>query len=230
KTKVIAISHVQFTSGFKTDLQKLGLFCKEHNIDLIVDAAQSLGCLPLYPEEWNVSAVVSSGWKWLMGPIGTGILYTSPQLREKLNITMAGADMMKQGQDYLNHTWQPLHCGGLFEYSTVSISLLAGLDVCIREISLKYGIENVFKENQRLQKLFLDGLNNKDIRPVIFSEENRSGILALDCKKDPNMMMKELYKKGIICTSRGNYLRFAPHIYNSDEEVCRLLAFLNTYK
>ncbi|MCB1166784.1 MAG: aminotransferase class V-fold PLP-dependent enzyme, partial [Leptospiraceae bacterium] len=107
KTRMIAISHVQFTSGFACDLEAMGKLCKGHGIDLIVDGAQSMGCLPLYPEKWNIAAIAASGWKWMMGPVGTGILYTSPDFRSRIRQTMAGADLMKQGQDYLNHSWQP---------------------------------------------------------------------------------------------------------------------------
>jgi len=107
RTRVLAISHVQFTSGFAADLEAVGQFCHDRGIDLIIDAAQSLGCLPVLPERWHIAAVACSGWKWLMGAIGCGLLYTSPALRERLRIVMAGADIVTQGDDYLNHTWHP---------------------------------------------------------------------------------------------------------------------------
>src|SRR5262245_29525743 len=78
RTRVIAISHVQFASGYCADLKPLAELCNSRGIDLVVDAAQSLGCLPIYPEDLQIAAVVTSGWKWLLGPIGSGLLYTSP--------------------------------------------------------------------------------------------------------------------------------------------------------
>jgi cysteine desulfurase/selenocysteine lyase len=81
KTRVVALSHVQFTNGYAADLRTLGEFCRERDIDLIIDAAQSLGVLPLYPEEYGVAAFVASAWKWLLGPRGAGLMYTSPALR-----------------------------------------------------------------------------------------------------------------------------------------------------
>ena len=94
RTRVIAISHVQFTSGFAADMVKLGQFCKDKGIDLVVDAAQSLGCLPVYPEQWNAAAVAAAGWKWMIGPVGTGVMYTRPDFREKIAITMTGACLL----------------------------------------------------------------------------------------------------------------------------------------
>ncbi len=66
RTRMIALSHVQFTSGYAADLAKLGAFCKSKEIDLVIDAAQGLGCLPIYPDEMGISCVASSGWKLLM--------------------------------------------------------------------------------------------------------------------------------------------------------------------
>src|SRR5207302_970015 len=118
RTKIVALSHVQFASGFAADLKALADFCRDQDIDLVLDAAQSLGCLPIYPEELGIAAVVSSGWKWLMGPIGTGLMYTSASFRQKLDLVMVGAETMRQGTDYLNHDWNPHASAKCFEYST----------------------------------------------------------------------------------------------------------------
>ena len=107
RTKIVALSHVQFTSGFAADLQEIGDLCRQKGVDLVIDAAQSLGSLPVYPEKWGISAVASSGWKWLLGPGGSGVFYTSEEFRDKLEFTIAGPDMMKQGFDYLDHSWTP---------------------------------------------------------------------------------------------------------------------------
>src|SRR5690606_1233177 len=90
RTRVIALSHVQFTSGFAADLEYLGACCKERSMDLVIDAAQSLGSLPIFPDEMGIAAVAASGWKWLMGPVGSGLLYTSPAFRDRIATTMAG--------------------------------------------------------------------------------------------------------------------------------------------
>src|SRR6266540_1788758 len=102
---VVALSHVQFASGYCADVKALAEFCKARDIDLVLDVAQSLGSLPIYPEVLQAAALVSSGWKWLLGPVGSGLLYTSPRLRAKLELTMVGAEAMQQGVDYLDHAW-----------------------------------------------------------------------------------------------------------------------------
>ena len=218
ETKIFAISHVQFTSGFTADLEEVGNFCKKRNIDLIVDAAQSLGALPLYPERDHLSAVVSSGWKWLLGPVGTGIMYTSDALRNKLDHVMVGAELMSQGLNYLDHTWNPVTRGKRFEYSTSPLYLAAALTVCINEVPLHFGIEKIRDKIFQLQDVFLEHLDGELSEPLLHEKKHRSGILSL-LTDDPDTVAEKLLQSNIVCTARGGLLRIAPHCYNSSEEL-----------
>src|SRR5690606_41035523 len=116
RTRMIVISHVQFVSGYAADLEKLGVFCNERGIELVVDGAQSLGSLPIDVEKYHISALCGSGWKWLRGPMGIAPFYTSPEMREKLALTVVGAETMVQGTNFLNHDWNPHPSASRFEY------------------------------------------------------------------------------------------------------------------
>ncbi|MBI2805027.1 MAG: aminotransferase class V-fold PLP-dependent enzyme [Planctomycetes bacterium] len=221
RTRIVALSHVQFASGFAADLKSLADFCSAREIDLVVDAAQSLGVLPIEPDEWNIAAVVSSGWKWLMGPIGCGLLYTSKNFRAKLQPVLVGAETMRQGTDYLDHTWNPFDSAKRFEYSTSPIALAAALEACIREAPLRYGVEAIRGEIFRLQDVFLNAVDRTRFRPVFAPEEGRSPILSLIVSGDANALRRLLLKESVITTERGGYLRIAPHFYNTDEEMLR---------
>ncbi|MCB1175165.1 MAG: aminotransferase class V-fold PLP-dependent enzyme [Leptospiraceae bacterium] len=230
RTRVIALSHVQFTSGFAADLKPLGEFCKARNIDLIIDAAQSLGSLPLSPEENNIAAIAASGWKWLLGPIGSGLLYTSPQLRQKLSITAAGADIVSQGDDYLNHSWQPWDDARRFEYSTVSVSQAVALLHCLEELFNPVGILNIREQLQQHRRHLLADLNADFFEPLEFAPENQSAInsFVLPDGLDPALFSKQAAQQGVICSSRGGYLRIAPHFYISADELSEAIGILNT--
>jgi selenocysteine lyase/cysteine desulfurase len=227
RTRIIALSHIQFASGHAADVKLLGQLCKDHNIDLVLDVAQSLGCLPVYPEEYGIAALVSSGWKWLMGPIGTGLLYTSESFRQKLAPVMVGAEMMQQGTDYLNHQWNPHSSAKSFEYSTSPIGLAAALECCLRELPLRYTVEAIAAEIFRLQDVFLDSLDQDRARPLFTPQQQRSSILSLVVPGDANAVRRALQKENVICTERGGYLRFAPHFYNTDDEVVRAARLVN---
>ncbi len=228
RTRIIAISHVQFTSGFAADLPKLGAFCKERGIDLVVDAAQGLGCLPIYPEEYNIACIASAGWKWLLGPVGTGVLYTSPDFRAKVEITMSGADHMVQDTAYLDHTWNPHTTGQKFEYSTVSYAVLDGMATGLEEVFLPNTMEAIRDHNFGLQEQALELLDTSKYQPIVHLPEHRSGILALIPKvSSAKAISAELDKQDIIITPRDGYLRFAPHLCTTEDEVQRAVAALN---
>ncbi len=228
RTRIVALSHVQFTSGYAADLKQLGEFCRAHGIDLVIDAAQSLGCLPIYPEEYHIAAIASSGWKWLLGPAGTGLMYTSPEFRDKLAHVMVGADLMRQGNDYLNHSWQPHRSARRFEYSTSPFTLAGALAASIAQVHLRYGPEPIQREVLRLQDMILDRLDRERFTPVVFPEPHRSGILAVASRTDTAQLVQKLEQQGIICTCRGGYLRLAPHCYTGEEEIERAVAVLNS--
>jgi len=230
RTRLVAVSHVQFTSGFAADLKALGSFCAARGIDLVVDAAQSLGCLPVYPDEWGISAVAASGWKWLLGPVGVGLFYTSPAFRDKLEHVMTGAELMVQGEDYLDHRWAPHGTAKRFEYSTSPMVLAAALTECLKGGALRYGLEALRDEVFRLQDVLLEGLDRDRFAPVEFPEAHRSGILSVACAEDPLSVVKEAASRGVTVSSRGGYLRLAPHFYNDDEEMHRAADVLNGKK
>lgn len=226
RTRIVALSHVQFASGFAADLRQLADFCRARNIDLVLDVAQSLGCLPVYPDELGAAALVSSGWKWLMGPIGTGLLYTSERFRQKLQLTMVGAETMQQGTDYLDHSWKPFASTKCFEYSTSPIALAAALECCVHETALRYGLEVIEAEIYRLQDVFLRKLDRAQCLPVL-PAPHRSPILSLIVPGDVNAVRRAMLKKNVVLTERGGYLRIAPHFYNTDDEMEKAAVLLN---
>uniref|UniRef100_A0A832A0I8 Aminotransferase class V-fold PLP-dependent enzyme n=1 Tax=Desulfacinum infernum TaxID=35837 RepID=A0A832A0I8_9BACT len=227
RTRLIAISHVQFTSGYAADLEELGRFCRERGIDLVVDAAQSLGSLTIEPDRCHIAAIAASGWKWLFGPTGTGLFYTSREFRQKLGDVLVGAEGMIQGDDYLNHTWQPHPSARRFEYSTSPTALAAALKASLRAAILPVGLYNIQEEIFRLQDRILENLDPERYKPVVFARANRSGILSVICRYDPETIMKEAARRGVFVSARSGYLRLAPHWCTSDEEVHRAVSVLN---
>lgn len=221
KTRIIAISHAQFASGYAADLKKLGDFCKDRDIDLVIDAAQSLGVLPIYPERYGISAITASSWKWLLGSRGSGLFYTNPQLREKLQITSVGDSTMKHRLDYLNHNWDPFTSARKFEYSTLPWEHLISLQKVLEDIFIPHGMEAISEEVFRLQDILIQSIDQTYIHPILFPSANRSGILSLQLDCDPQDVVAQLRDQDIILTSQGGYLRIAPHFYIEDSDMVR---------
>jgi selenocysteine lyase/cysteine desulfurase len=223
RTRVVALSTVQFTSGFGVSIESLAEICRSHGIDLILDAAQSLGAVPLQPDEHGIAAVAAPGWKWLLGPIGSGLMYTSPDLRDKLEHVAVGAETMLQGVEYLDHSWAPHRSAKRFEYATASPALVAALEASIAAIHLRYGVAAIRAEILRLQDQLIEALD-----PALFivprrPAVNRSGILGIVPRRGtPEDLVKGLMDRGFVTSSRGGYVRIAPHFFITDEEIARL--------
>ena len=141
---------------------------------------------------------------------------------------MVGAEVMLQGTDYLNHTWQPHQSARRFEYSTSPVTLAAALQACIEGMALRYGLENIRAEVFRLQDIMLENMDRNRFTPVLFPQENRSGILSIICRDDPASIARGMEEKGVICSARGGYLRLAPHFYNNDEEMIKAMDLLSS--
>ena len=205
RTRVVALSHVQFVTGFALDVEAVAGLCRERGIDLVLDAAQSLGALPLMPARLGIAAVAASGWKWLRGPIGTGLMYTSADLRSRLAHVVVGAESMRQGADYLDHTWAPHASAKRFEYATASPALVAALEASIAEI-LREDVATIRARLWRLQDTLIERLDPALYEPLLFAEANRSGILALRCARPPEQLVAALAQAGFAATARGGYL------------------------
>lgn len=228
KTRVVAMSHVQFASGFAADLEDLGAFCKARNIDLIVDCAQSLGCLPVYPETYNIAALASSGWKWLMGPFGAGVMYTSEEFREKVQPVLTGPGMMQQGLEYLDHTWAPHQDGRFFEFSATPWDHVAALQTVVAELFLQNSMVDIRDEIFRLQDLFLQHIDPSRVKPIRFDDQHRSGIMGLEVKSDASKIMAAMQELGVVITGPTGMLRLAPHFYMEDAQMVRAAELMNS--
>lgn len=211
-TRVLAISHVQFTSGFATALDQLGELCRERGVIFVVDAAQSAGAIPVRPAEVGIDALVTSGWKWLRGPVGSGFLYVSEALQARLDDIWVGPDMMVQDEDYLDHTWQPYPDARRFEYSTAPLFSTVGLAAALEAHLQAGGDAVVWRRLKERQEYLIAALAAFGLRPIELPTGGRAGILSfLPSKGSPDALAAALNKRRVICSSRGGYLRLAPH-------------------
>ena len=228
RTRVVALSTAQFASGFALDVEAVANVCREHGVDLVLDAAQSLGALPLQPEDHGIAAVAASGWKWLLGPIGSGLMYTSPEFRDRLEHVVVGAETMQQGTDYLDHSWAPHGTAKRFEYATTSPALVTALETSISQIHLRYGVDAIRDEILRLQDLLIGQLDPSRFFPVRHPPANRSGVLCVVARRrPPEELVESLLDRGYVASARADYLRVAAHFFVTDEEIGRLAEVMN---
>ncbi len=132
QTRVVAISQVQYGSGFRVDLERLGRAARERDALLVVDVVQGLGVLPINVEDEFVDVAAGACHKWLLTPEGVGLLYLSDRALERIKPTLVGWMSVPESADYGNFE-QEWRGGALsWESGTLPTSLIHGLEASAR--------------------------------------------------------------------------------------------------
>ncbi len=157
KTRLLTISSVEYGTGKRIDLEKLGQFCSENNILFCVDAIQSLGALPFDVQKINADFVMADAHKWLLGPEGIALFYCKQEVRDLLELHQFGWHMVKNVGNYAEKDWQIADSAQRFECGSpnmlgihalsASLSLIeeVGIDVVSNNIinNISYIIDNI---------------------------------------------------------------------------------------
>src|SRR6266404_84804 len=135
KTRVVAISQVQFASGFRVSLERLGRAARARDALLVVDVIQAMGVIPTNVETDLIDVAAAAGHKWLLTPEGVGILCLSDRARERISPTLVGWTSVLEPEEYGNFE-QPWKGGILaWETGTAPTALIHGLEASLRLIS-----------------------------------------------------------------------------------------------
>lgn len=220
RTRLITISSIQFASGLRLDLARIGQFCKARNILFCIDAIQSLGAVQFDVQAYHADFVMADGHKWLFGPEGLGVFYTSPEARERLKLTQFGWHMMKDTHDYENKPWDIHPTARRFECGSPNMTAIHALSASL-SLLLDTGMDaieaQVIGNATYLKDLILAGNNLSLIAP---QGPVQSGIVVFKHRTCDNpTLYQHLQGKNIICALRGGGIRFSPHFYNSREEM-----------
>lgn len=224
-TRLLTISSIQFASGLRMDLERIGEFCKQRGILFCIDAIQSLGAVQFDVQAYQADFVMADGHKWLFGPEGLGVFYTTPEARDKLKLTQYGWHMMKDTHNYENQPWEihptarRFECGspnmlGIHAFSA-SLSLLLETGMA--------AIETLVLERSDYLK---DAITNNGQLVLLSEQKNRlkSGIVTFKHRTLENAALYQyLQNNGVVCAPRGGGIRFSPHFYNTFEEIDRAL-------
>lgn len=241
RTKVVAISSVQWSNGFRCDLDALSRLCCERGIFLIVDAVQQIGAIPLDVNETPVDAIACGGHKWLMAPFGCGFLYLSKQFRAKVKPPLAGYLSVAEpdggwGTYFRTPSIAPVRdyhfvddarrweTGGTANYpGAIGLAESVGL---INDI----GIENVGEHVWSLTDHLIDGLKQQGIQIVTPEERRyRSGIVTFtlgDVEENvalTNYLQEHKVLVSVRYTSGVGGVRVSCHLFNIMEDLDRLL-------
>jgi cysteine desulfurase/selenocysteine lyase len=222
--KLLAISFVQYLSGFRVDLKAIGEICRRHKCFFFVDAIQGLGALPLDVEAAHIDALAADGHKWLLGPEGCGILYVRKSRQDSIFPEEFGWTNVAGYNDYASRDMALRQDAGRYECGTLNTIGCYGLRASI-ELLLEAGVDRIGPVVQALTDQLAAGALAKGYQLLgDRTPENGAGIIAIQKPGlDSRKIVFDLKQKGILAAPRQGWVRLSPHFYISPEEIDRVI-------
>jgi len=217
RTRLVAVSSVQYARGLRLDLEQLGDFCRSREILFCVDAIQSLGVLPFDLSRNKADFVVADGHKWMLGPEGVALLYVNPQLRPHLRLYQYGWHMVEHPGDFDRPDWTPASNAERFECGSPNMLGVQALDASL-SLLLETGIDEIQSAVAERTDLLVDLIDRHGFELLSpKAPERRAGILTF---RVPGVDNQDLYQglmgRRVICAQRGGGIRFSPHFYTPE--------------
>jgi selenocysteine lyase/cysteine desulfurase len=229
RTRLVAVSWVQYASGHRIDLAPLAAACRDAGALLVLDAIQGVGALALDVEAAGVDVCAMASHKWLLGPEGLGLLWVSDRVIERLRSTRHGWRSVAGRFEWTGIDPTPAEGALRFEAGTLNFAGAHALGASL-DLLLELGPERVEARVVALADRVARGLAERGFRlaePRRASGET-SGIVAGDHpERGSEELVDGLVRRKVVVSHRAGRLRVAPHGYNTEEEVDRLLAALD---
>jgi len=229
RTRLVALSFVEVWTGFRNDLAAIGKVCRERGVYFCVDAIQGLGALQLSVRENCIDFMTAGGHKWLLSPLGVGIFYCREELIGRHIPALAGWTGFSYGE---HHPYEaPLLADARrFDEGSPNWCGLYALGESLR-LLLEVGPDRIEAGIKSLTDGLIEGLQAKgyDLVTPADSWAERSGIVSFGhATHDSAEIYRRLLQAGVVVShsDRWRSLRVAPHFYNTEEEVERLLQAL----
>lgn len=231
-TRLITISSVQFGTGLRMDLEKIGNFCKNRDILFCVDAIQSIGALQIDVQEIEADFVMADGHKWMLGPEGLAIFYSSPESRERLKITQYGWHMVEAMGDYNRKEWALARSARRFECGSPNMIGIHALNASLSLLN-EAGMENVEREVlKKSEYLFGKIRSHPDLELITSDDDNRYGgiVTFRSTVVDNEVLFQHLTDNYVFCALRGGGLRLSPHFYTPVEHLDAALRLIDEFR
>jgi len=221
RTRLLAISSVQYGTGLRMDLARLGAACERHDVLFCVDAIQTLGALRLDAHAIGADYVIADGHKWLLGPEGLGVFYSHPASRDQLKLFQYGWHMVQAAGDFDRTSWEPASDARRFEAGSPNMVAIHALEASLslfEELGMDQVEARVLENSARLCELIQAQTALELITDP--GPERRAGIVTFACPSaDAGAVYRSLQAEGILCANRAGGIRFSPHFYNTEQQL-----------
>lgn len=233
RTRLVAVSHVNFATGFRIDLGRVTALAHDRGALVSVDAVQSLGVLPVSVAETPVDFLATGGHKWLCAPPGTGIFYCRADRLDLLGDVGTGwfgragaARMLEEGEDHFDFDLPPRPDATRFEGAMPNLLGFVGLAAALAEVE-DIGVEAIYARvaalTARVRAVAADA-GHRLVSPA--DPADRSGITSLVPRGDSRATYDALLDADVRVSWPDGKVRIAPHYWTTDAEIDRLTEIL----
>ncbi len=222
--RLLAISFVQYLTGYRADLNAIGEICRSRGVIYFVDAIQGLGAFPLDVRAAHIDALAADGHKWLLGPEGCAILYISRKLQEQVEPAEFGWTNVAGYNDYGSRDMALRPDAGRYECGTLNTIGCYGLRASI-EFLLEVGVDKIAPAVQALGDQIDAGVRQKGYA-VMTERTPATGAGIVSFRKpgaDSVAIVARLKDHGIAAAARAGSVRTSPHFYITNGEIDQLL-------
>jgi cysteine desulfurase / selenocysteine lyase len=227
--RLLAISYVNYLSGYRVDLEAIGEICARRGTLFLVDAIQGMGAFPIDVRKAGIHALAADGHKWMLGPEGCGVLFVEKEFQDQVEPVEFGWTNTAKYRDYASRDMTLRADAGRYECGTLNTIGCYGLAGAL-EFLLEVGIDNIRTAVQERADQIWNGV--KDLGFELMGErtpETGAGIVSFRKPGiESNLVLRRLREAGISAAARQGWVRAAPHFYISPDDVGRVLDVLQT--
>lgn len=228
RTRVLAVSAVDWQSGFRANLGALGEFCRQREILFCVDAVQALGALRIDVAAAGIDCLVAGGHKWLLAPEGCGGLFVSRRLAAQVWPVLLGWNSVTDAERYLPYHFELREDAGRFEPGTRSHLGILALGAAL-DLLAEVGPDRIEQRILYLTDELAEGLRSRGAEILSpWGRDERSGILTFRLG-DAGPLSAALEAAGVVVRRRAGGIRLAPHFYNDRDDVARVLDAIDAH-
>jgi selenocysteine lyase/cysteine desulfurase len=223
RTRLVTLSAVQFSNGFRQDLAATSEICAKRGVLLNLDAIQHVGALELDVGRYKLDYVSVGGHKWLLGPIGTGFFYCRADSMDRIHPASVGYHSVDKSEDHMDYDLTFRKDAGRFEEALVNFPGVYGLDAAL-DLHLEIGPAAIERRIRVLGDHAIERLQSKGCRIVSsLDDSERSGIVSFVHPSVPaDTLQRRLRDARVDVAVRDGRIRISPSFYNDEGEIDRL--------
>lgn len=216
RTRVLALSAIQFLSGYRADLESLGALCRSKGIVFAVDGIQAAGAVQIDVQKMQIDAFAAGGQKWQMAPHGSGFLYLTEELQSRVAQAYLGWLSVNDPWKFYDYD-QPLAVSARrFEGGSLNMPSLWGLHAALNTL-LEFGPERIERQILAITGALRERLATIPGLCIVtdFDDEERGGIVTVALPQTANArdVFKRVLAHKVTIAVREGQLRYSPHFY-----------------